>query len=55
MSSIRYKNNSLFVEKIPVRGLVSKYNSPFYLYSNNNIINNYCFDNLLWILLNNVE
>ncbi len=41
MSSIRYKNNSLFVEKIPVRGLVSKYNSPFYLYSNNNIINNY--------------
>tara|TARA_B100000963_G_scaffold357359_1_gene379392 strand:+ start:7348 stop:8577 length:1230 start_codon:yes stop_codon:yes gene_type:complete len=41
MSSIRYKNNSLFVEKISVKGLVSKYNSPFYLYSNNNIINNY--------------
>ncbi len=41
MSNIRYKNNNLFVEKISVKRLVSKYKSPFYLYSNSNIVQNY--------------
>ena len=41
MSNIRYKNNNLFVEKISVKKLVSKYKSPFYLYSNSNIVQNY--------------
>ena len=41
MSSIKYKNNSLFVENTSVKRLVSKYKSPFYLYSNSNIIENY--------------
>ena len=41
MSYIRYKNNNLFMENVSVRGLASKFNTPFYLYSENNIIENY--------------
>ena len=39
MSYIRYKNNNLFVENASVRSLASKLNTPFYLYSKNNIKN----------------
>ena len=41
MSYIRYKNNNLFMEKVSVRRLASKFNSPFYLYSEGGIIENY--------------
>ena len=41
MSSIKYKNNSLFVENTPVKKLILRYKSPFYLYSKSNIIENY--------------
>ena len=38
MSYIRYKNNNLFVERVSVRSLASKLSTPFYLYSEGNII-----------------
>ena len=41
MSYIRYKNNNLFVESVSVRRLASKLSTPFYLYSEGNIIENY--------------
>ena len=41
MSYIRYKNNNLFVEGVSVRSLTSKLSTPFYLYSEGNIKNNY--------------
>ena len=41
MSYIRYKNNNLFVENVSVRRLASKFSTPFYLYSESNIIENY--------------
>ena len=41
MSYIGYKNNNLFVENVSVRKLASKFNTPFYLYSESNIIKNY--------------
>ena len=41
MSYIRYKNNNLFVEGVSVRKLTSKFSTPFYLYSESNIIENY--------------
>ena len=41
MSRIKYKNNVLFVENVSVKKLSLKHKSPFYLYSNNNIIENY--------------
>ena len=41
MSYIRYKNNNLFVENVSVRRLTSKFSTPFYLYSESNIIENY--------------
>ena len=41
MSYIRYKNNNLFVESVSVRSLTSKFSTPFYLYSEGNIIENY--------------
>ena len=41
MSYIRYKNNNLFVENVSVRRLASKFNSPFYLYSEGSIVENY--------------
>ena len=41
MSYIRYKNNNLFVESVSVRKLASKFATPFYLYSEGGIIENY--------------
>ena len=41
MSSIKYKNNTLFVENTSVKTLALKYSSPFYLYSNSNISKNF--------------
>ncbi len=41
MSYIRYKKNNLFVESVSVKRLVSKLSTPFYLYSERNIIDNY--------------
>ena len=41
MSYIRYKNNNLFVENVSVKSLASKLSTPFYLYSEGNIIENY--------------
>ncbi len=41
MSYIRYKNSNLFVENVSVRSLTSKLSTPFYLYSQGNIIENY--------------
>ena len=41
MSYIRYKNNNLFVENVSVRRLASKLGTPFYLYSEGNIVENY--------------
>ncbi len=41
MSAIRYKNNNLFVEGASVKRLVSKFTTPFYLYSFDNIVKNY--------------
>ena len=41
MSYIRYKNNNLFVESVSVKSLASKLSTPFYLYSEANIIENY--------------
>ena len=41
MSYIRYKNNNLFVENVSVRRLASKSGTPFYLYSEGNIIENF--------------
>ncbi len=41
MSYIRYKKNTLFVENVSVKRLASKYSTPFYLYSEGNIIENF--------------
>ena len=41
MSNIRYKNKNLFVENVSVRSLASRISTPFYLYSEGNIIQNY--------------
>ena len=41
MSHIRYKNNNLFVENVSVKRLTSKFSTPFYLYSESGIIDNY--------------
>ena len=41
MSYIRYKNNNLFVESVSVRNLASRLSTPFYLYSEGNIIENF--------------
>ena len=41
MSNIKYKNKNLFVENVSVRSLASKISTPFYLYSEGNIIENY--------------
>ncbi len=41
MPFIRYKKNNLFVENVSVRKLASKLSTPFYLYSEGNIIENY--------------
>ena len=41
MSYIRYKKNNLFVENVSVKRLASKFSTPFYLYSERNIEENY--------------
>ncbi len=41
MSYIRYKKNNLFVENVSVRRLASKFSTPFYLYSEGSIKENY--------------
>ena len=41
MSHIRYKNDNLFVENVSVKRLASKLSTPFYLYSEGNIIENF--------------
>ncbi len=41
MSNIRYKKNNLFVENISVKKLASQIVTPFYLYSEGNIVENY--------------
>ncbi len=41
MSHIRYKNNNLFVESVSVKSLALKLSTPFYLYSESNIVENY--------------
>ena len=41
MSNIRYKKNNLFVENVSVKKLASKIVTPFYLYSEGNIVENY--------------
>ncbi len=41
MSYIRYKNKNLFVENVPVKRLASRLSTPFYLYSEGNITENY--------------
>ncbi len=41
MSHIKYKNKNLFVENISVKKLASKMSTPFYLYSEGNIVENY--------------
>ena len=41
MSHIKYRNKNLYIENISVKKLASKHISPFYLYSNKNIIENY--------------
>ena len=41
MSHIRYRKNNLFVENVSVRKLVTKLSTPFYLYSESNIIENF--------------
>ena len=41
MSHIKYRNKNLYIESISVKKLASKHISPFYLYSNKNIIENY--------------
>ena len=41
MSYIKYKDKNLFVENVSVRRLASKFSTPFYLYSEGNIIENF--------------
>ena len=41
MSYIRYKNNKLLIENVSVNQLASKLKTPFYLYSEGNIVENY--------------
>ena len=41
MSYVRYKNNKLFIENVSVNQLASKLKTPFYLYSEGNIVENY--------------
>ena len=41
MSHIKYRNKNLYIESISVKKLASKHISPFYLYSNKNIVENY--------------
>ncbi len=41
MQNLRYVGKNLFIEKLSINNIVKKNNTPFYLYSENQIINNY--------------
>jgi diaminopimelate decarboxylase len=41
MQNLRYVDKNLFIEKLSINNIVKKSKTPFYLYSENQIINNY--------------
>jgi diaminopimelate decarboxylase len=41
MQNLRYAGKNLFIEKLSINNIVKKNKTPFYLYSENQIINNY--------------
>ena len=41
MQKLRYVDKNLFIEKLSINNIVKKNNTPLYLYSENQIINNY--------------
>jgi len=41
MQNLRYAGKTLFIEKLSINNIVKKNKTPFYLYSENQIINNY--------------
>ena len=41
MQNLRYVGKNLFIEKLSINNIVKKNKTPFYLYSENQIINNY--------------
>ena len=41
MQNLRYVGKNLFIEKLSINNIVKKNRTPFYLYSENQIINNY--------------
>ena len=41
MHNFKYKKNNLFCESVKVEEICKNYNTPFYLYSSNTLINNY--------------
>jgi len=41
MQKLRYVGKNLFIEKLSINNIVKKNKTPFYLYSENQIINNY--------------
>ena len=41
MQNLRYVGKNLFIEKLSINNIVKKNKTPLYLYSENQIINNY--------------
>ena len=41
MQNLRYVSKNLFIEKLSINNIVKKNKTPFYLYSENQIIENY--------------
>ena len=41
MQNLKYVSKNLFIEKLSINNIVKKNKTPFYLYSENQIINNY--------------
>ena len=41
MQNLRYVGKNLFIEKLSINNILKKNKTPFYLYSENQIINNY--------------
>ena len=41
MQNLRYVGKNLFIEKLSINNVVKKNKTPLYLYSENQIINNY--------------
>ena len=61
MLFFKYKSNDLFCENIKVSDICKKFETPFYLYSSNALVNNYknldklrecCFEKHLGMKLN---